>query len=133
VSRAAAVATFACLGLLLHSSPASADADPWFARDKALHFAGSTFIAGGAYASAAALDVPDDGRLWVGGLTALGAGAGKELWDLAGHGDPSWRDLAWDGLGTATGLVTAWWVDRWWRRHHARSSRAQGVPASFAR
>ena len=50
-------------------------------------------------------------RLLVGGSVAMGAGIAKELWDLAGHGDPSWRDLTWDALGTAFGLVIAWTVD----------------------
>jgi hypothetical protein len=45
----------------------------------------------------------------------MGAGVAKELWDLSGRGDPSWKDLAWDGVGTAAGLVTAWCFDRWWR------------------
>ena len=36
---------------------------------------------------------------------------GKELADLGGYGDPSWKDLAWDGLGMVTGLAVAWGLD----------------------
>ena len=43
---------------------------------------------------------------------ALGAGIGKETVDRYTGGDPSWRDLTWDVLGTATGLVVAWLIDR---------------------
>ncbi|MFM2152041.1 MAG: hypothetical protein RL199_476 [Pseudomonadota bacterium] len=104
--------------LLLDSKAGRAAEDPWFARDKYEHFAVSSLLASGAYAVAAAADAPASMRLWAGGVVGLGVGTAKELWDLAGHGDPSWRDLAWDGVGTATGLVTAWCVDRWWRRSH---------------
>ena len=38
---------------------------------------------------------------------ALAAGAAKELWDVAGPGDASWRDFTWDVVGTATGVAVA--------------------------
>ncbi len=101
---------------LVPAKTLAADPDPWFAVDKARHFSAASLLAGGAYTVAAGCDASGEARLWAGGLTAMGAGAAKELWDLRGHGDPSWRDLAWDGVGTAAGLVTAWWVDRWWQR-----------------
>ena len=44
-------------------------------------------------------------------VVALGAGVGKELWDLNGPGDASWRDLTWDVIGTATGVLVASGVD----------------------
>jgi putative lipoprotein len=106
---------------LLSPCPARADADPWLARDKYEHFAVSTLLSSGAYGVAGFLDARESTRLWAGGVISMGAGTAKELWDLAGHGDPSWRDLAWDGVGTATGLLTAWWVERWWRAGSARS------------
>jgi len=49
-------------------------------------------------------------------------GGGKELWDLTGHGDPSWRDFTWDVLGTAVGVALAASVD-------ALLSRGKGTPA----
>jgi len=38
-------------------------------------------------------------RLAVGGGFAFSLGVAKELWDLSGHGDASWRDLTWDAVG----------------------------------
>jgi putative lipoprotein len=104
--------------VLLAASSVRAETDPWFARDKCQHFVVSTVLAGAAYAVAGSFDADPSSRLWAGGGVALGVGTAKELWDLTGRGDSSWKDLTWDGLGTATGLATAWWVDRWWRRRH---------------
>ena len=98
---------------ILTPQPARADdADPWFGRDKALHFSASAVIASGGYGlSRLAFD---DRRpcLLIGGGLAAAAGIGKELYDLSGHGDASFRDLTWDAIGTATGLLVAWLVDR---------------------
>jgi uncharacterized protein YfiM (DUF2279 family) len=89
-------------------------ADPWIARDKAFHFDVSAGIAAVGYAASAAWLV--DARwkaLAVGGGVSLAAGASKELVDATGlfHGDPSWKDFAWDTVGTVAGLVLAWSVD----------------------
>jgi putative lipoprotein len=95
------------------AAPAAAapPTDDWFGHDKALHFGASALIASGGYAGTAL--VTDDGRLRLlgGAALGLGAGAGKELWDLAGHGDASWRDFTWDVVGTATGLAVAAAID----------------------
>jgi putative lipoprotein len=106
---------FALASALAVASPAYADdTDPWVARDKALHFDVSAGLAAAGYGVAAGWLV--DARwkaLAVGGGLALGAGAAKELVD-ATHvfgGDPSWRDFAWDVLGTVAGLALAWGVD----------------------
>ena len=90
------------------------DADPWFARDKALHFDVSAGLAAAGYGLSAGWLV--DARwkaLAIGGGVALAAGAGKELLD-ATHvlgGDPSWKDFTWDAVGTVAGLLIAWGVD----------------------
>src|SRR5678816_985244 len=42
---------------------------------------------------------------------ALGIGVLKEVWDLTGHGDASWKDLAWDLVGTTTGIFVAYAID----------------------
>ena len=90
------------------------DADPWISRDKAFHFDVSAGIAAAGYGVSAAWLV--DARwkaLAIGGGVALAAGAGKEIVDATGlfGGDPSWKDFAWDALGTAVGLAIAWGVD----------------------
>jgi putative lipoprotein len=88
------------------------DGDPWISRDKAIHFDVSAGIAAAGYGVSAAWLV--DARwkaLAIGGGVALGAGATKELLDLAGLGDPSWKDFAWDAIGTVAGLVLAWSID----------------------
>lgn len=90
----------------------AAEADPWFGPDKALHFSVSAALAGGGYGATAAIAEDRRWRLPVGATIALGAGVGKELYDLTGRGDASWRDLAWDVTGTVTGLAVAWLIDR---------------------
>lgn len=86
--------------------------DEWLGPDKALHFTASAGIAGVTWAGVTF--VSDE--LWVRVVTstavALAAGLGKELLDLAGLGQPSWKDLAWDALGTFTSVVTALLLDR---------------------
>jgi putative lipoprotein len=110
---AASVAAFVAATAL--SGPARADdADPWISRDKAFHFDVSAGIAAAGYGVSAAWLV--DARwkaLAIGGGVALAAGAGKEILDATGlfGGDPSWKDLAWDAMGTAVGLAIAWGVD----------------------
>ena len=93
------------------SRAAAVDPDPWFGPDKALHFGATAALAIGCYTGAAFLWDDAPRRLAVGGGLALGAGIAKELFDLAGRGDASWRDLTWDVIGTVTGLLIAWTVD----------------------
>jgi putative lipoprotein len=90
---------------------APADPDPWFGKDKALHFGASAVIAGGGYAIGAAIFPSRGAALALGGGLALGAGTARELADLAGLGTPSWRDFFWDVAGTIVGLAVAWSVD----------------------
>jgi putative lipoprotein len=93
--------------LLAVSAPALAappDPDPWFGRDKALHFSVSAGIAGLGYGTTALFTSDLRIRMAFGGGVAIAAGAGKELLDLTGLGDPSWKDFAWDVLGTVVGV-----------------------------
>lgn len=105
----------ACLTLLLllGALPGQAQPalDPWWGPDKAAHYGLSAALAGSGWGLAALGTEHRPLRLAVGASLALGAGLAKELLDLAGGGAPSWRDLAWDGLGTATGLLLAWALD----------------------
>ncbi len=89
----------------------AADPDPWIAKDKALHFGVSAGIAGATYAAGAAIFDARGHALLLGGGVTLAIGAGKELVDLAGYGDPSWKDFAADVAGTIVGLGLAWALD----------------------
>ncbi|HYP74762.1 MAG TPA: hypothetical protein VER12_02330 [Polyangiaceae bacterium] len=107
-----ALAAPLALALSLASRPAAAkDSDPWFGPDKALHFGVSAGLAAGGYAAASPWLESRGQRVLVGSALSLTLGAGKELWDLAGHGDPSWRDFTWDVLGTAAGVALAAGID----------------------
>ena len=108
---ATAALALALVGALLPAAARAADPDPWFGPDKALHFGASALIANVGYADAAMASDDVRVRLAVGGGLALTAGVGKELWDLSGHGDASFRDLTWDVIGTATGLAIAAAID----------------------
>jgi putative lipoprotein len=102
------------LGLALSLVPrpaAASDEDPWLGPDKALHFGVSMGLAAGGYAASSPWLENRTERALFGGAFSLSLGAGKELWDLTGRGDPSWRDFTWDVLGTAAGLALAVGVD----------------------
>ena len=100
------------LALAMAARPAAAsDPDPWFGPDKALHFGVSAGLAAGGYAAVSPWLEGRGEKALVGGAFSLTLGAGKELWDMTGHGDPSWRDFTWDALGTAVGLALAVGVD----------------------
>jgi uncharacterized protein YfiM (DUF2279 family) len=102
----------AAAALFLAQRADAADPDPWLGRDKALHAVVSAGIAAGGYGAAASQTDDRGWRLLTGAGLALGAGVGKEVLDLYGLGDASWRDLTWDVIGTATGLGVAWIIDR---------------------
>jgi putative lipoprotein len=108
--------TPALVAMLLRPAPAAAG-DDWFGRDKALHFGATFVLAGGGYAAGAALwPRPEHAPaipFAVGAAVAMGAGVAKEVYDHYAGGDPSLRDLTWDAIGTATGLVTAWLFDHY--------------------
>jgi putative lipoprotein len=102
------------LALTLLSSAASAAppvADPWLGRDKLAHFGASAVIAGIGYG--ASMIGTNDLRLRI----AFGVGAGvlvggaKEMVDMAGFGDPSWKDFTWDIAGTVVGVGIALSLD----------------------
>jgi putative lipoprotein len=89
----------------------SADPDPWFGADKWKHFGVSSVVAGASYGVAATQVQDRWAALAIGGGVALAAGAAKEGVDALGYGDPSWKDLAWDGIGAVAGLLVALAID----------------------
>ena len=130
--RGIAAAAAALLGayavaaiVALPCSARAADPDPWFGRDKALHFGASTGLAMGGYAVGTAIVDSEGGALLIGAAVSVTAGVTKECLDLAGLGDPSWKDLTWDGIGTVTGLAVAWGI-------HQLIKRVSSKPAPIA-
>jgi len=117
-----ALVLLAALALSAASPPAraeTADADPWWGRDKLLHFSASASLAVVGYAGTSMGTESRAGRAAGGAALAIGAGAAKELWDLDGHGDASWRDLTWDLIGATTGVLLSlavdWSIHRWFQ------------------
>lgn len=109
----AAVACAAALLMPIAATPRvqAADSDPWFAHDKYLHGSVSAALSLTGYAAASSTTTDLRWRFGTGAALALTAGVGKELLDLGGPGDASWRDLTWDVVGTATGLAIAYMLD----------------------
>src|SRR5215831_6398416 len=96
----------------LLSSPKKAfAADEWFGSDKALHFGFSVALSGGGYAASTLVFDRRWQRATTGAVFSLSLGAAKELYDLSGHGDASWKDFTWDVVGTAVGTGIALLVD----------------------
>lgn len=119
--------TAAMTAVVLYSAAVQAN-DDWLGRDKALHFGASAALASGGYLAGALASDSTWPRWAAGAGLALGAGVGKELWDLSGRGDPSWKDLAWDVAGTASGLAFAWAVERLIERLFARPAYTEFAP-----
>lgn len=90
-------------GLLLLFTLNRSDAgggDHWFAADKAKHFFAAAFVQSASFSALRAVGASRTGAL--AGATAVSAAVsiGKELRDMrTPGGDPSWKDLTWDGVG----------------------------------
>ena len=93
--------------------------------DKVEHVAANLAIVDAVWAAAAYADAPLWLRIVASTSTAATASAGKELWDLAGHGTPSFGDLTYDAFGIVAGVGFALAVESLVRRedradvHHA--------------
>ncbi|MFZ5891130.1 MAG: hypothetical protein ACOY0T_08770 [Myxococcota bacterium] len=100
--------------------------DDFWGPDKALHFGVSAGLAAGGYAASSLVWDEPWQRALAGASLSLSAGIAKELWDAAGHGDPSFKDLAWDGIGTGVGVGLALAADLllFRQRHDATPSRS---------
>jgi putative lipoprotein len=111
VASVPAVLMVAAAATMWAKSAQAADPDPFWGRDKALHFAVAGALAGAGYAVTTTA-TPDRWKAFaVGGGVALGAGALKEGIDAMGSGDPSWNDFAWDAIGVVVGLGVAFVID----------------------
>lgn len=115
-----------CLALMTASWAAHAE-DDWFGSDKALHFGVSVALAGGGYAASALVLEQPWQRATTGAAFSLTLGAAKELYDLSGHGDASWKDFTWDAIGTAVGTGIALLVDTAISRSSRVESSGRGI------
>lgn len=70
--------------------------------DKKLHLVAGAAISWLVGIGALALSLP----LWLAPIAAAFAGLCKEIWDLAGHGDPD----EWDLVATAAGGALSWGI-----------------------
>jgi putative lipoprotein len=98
--------------LMVCITSAPAHADDWTGADKGAHFGYSAAFGAGATTTVPLVGGPGpDWRSF-----AIGAGIGvvpgiaKEVWDLSGRGDASWKDLAWDAIGAVVGAGIVWAV-----------------------
>ncbi|ATB49707.1 hypothetical protein [Corallococcus macrosporus] len=94
----------------LHGRAASGDA--WLGPDKPKHFAACFVLAGAGYTGGALLFDNPHARWLTGAGLAMGVGVAKEVYDKGRGTTFSMKDLAWDGLGTASGLAVSYLVDR---------------------
>jgi putative lipoprotein len=106
-----ALLRFAVLASFVVTTNTARADDQWFGSDKALHFGISVALAGGGYAASSLVFDRAWQRAASGAAFSLTLGASKELYDLAGHGDASWKDFTWDVVGTAVGTGIALLVD----------------------
>jgi uncharacterized protein YfiM (DUF2279 family) len=107
------LASFLTSAAILAASSFAGERDPWLARDKAMHFSASFMLAGDGYAGTSLLTRQEHWRAGIGVGVAIAAGAGKEIYDIYGGGDPSLRDLTWDVVGATTGAMVSWIIDRY--------------------
>lgn len=91
----------------------AAQPDPWISEDKALHLGAAATITAVGWAFGAELGGDPAPRFLAAAGLGLLAGAAKELVDLSGLGQPSWRDFTWSAVGAGLGLLVAWAIERW--------------------
>ena len=101
------------------------DSDAWLAPDKSTHFVVAGTIAGVGYGLTSIASDSVAFKIAMGSGLAIAAGAGKEIWDATGRGDPSWKDFTWDCLGAAAGIGVALVIDFATRAPRVRSSAAR--------
>lgn len=99
--------TFALFVLPFGGGPSQAPParDAWFGVDKAKHFAVSAVVQSVGHTVLRANGRDHREAAWTAGALTLVVGVGKEVWDAQQGRIFSWKDLAADGAGGATGAV----------------------------
>jgi uncharacterized protein YfiM (DUF2279 family) len=91
--------------LSLHFGREPATGDRWFSADKAMHFFTAALVESASFSALRGVGL-DRSHSLVGAVIVTGAvGVGKEIHDLRFGGDPSVKDLAWDGAGMLAAAV----------------------------
>lgn len=93
------------LVLSFHLGHVRTESDPWLAPDKAKHFFMAFFVQSGAFSGLRLVGVGRTGSLVAATAVASTVSVGKELYDRRYGGDPSLKDLAWDGAGIVSASV----------------------------
>ena len=100
------------LFVAMFGGPQRPHEDPWFGRDKLLHFTASAVVQCAAHAALRSTGSDYAAASRGAAVVTLTVGVSKELWDRHQGGDASLRDLAWDGIGGVSGAVVVRQVDR---------------------
>ncbi|MCL2013126.1 MAG: hypothetical protein FWG75_10120 [Cystobacterineae bacterium] len=105
----------AAVGLLYVGFPNQARAaeDAWWGKDKQKHLVLSASAAAATYLWLGHTRVEPALRVGATTLVVLGIGALKEARDALGYGHPSWKDMSWNIIGNAVGLLVAWAIEHW--------------------
>ena len=104
-------ASVICVSLFVGPPAKASDPDPWWGRDKALHFGASATIAAGGYGVGTLIFERRAEAALFGGGIAVGVGAAKEGLDALGMGTPSFKDFTWDVIGAAFGVAVGLGID----------------------
>lgn len=83
----------------LHFGRGPAVSDPWFAPDKAKHFFMAAFVQSASFSGLRFIGMSRSASLVGATAVSSAVSVGKELYDLEYGGDPSFKDLTWDGIG----------------------------------
>jgi len=91
---------------LLCSGCAHQAQDSWTGKDKAQHYVASALLAAAGSEIAHHQQQDNTQNLRFGLMFSLSFGAAKELYDSRAAGSGwSWKDLAWDAAGAASGIM----------------------------
>jgi uncharacterized protein YfiM (DUF2279 family) len=86
----------------LHLGPQATPGDRWFSADKAQHFFTAAFVESLSFSAFRVTKLSRSRSLGAAAVTAGVVSVGKELYDWKYGGDPSLKDLTWDGAGMLT-------------------------------
>lgn len=104
------------------SEARAADPDPWLAKDKSLHFGVTAGISSLSYVGASFFTPSLVWRTTIGVGVGVAVGGAKEVLDMTGFGDPSWKDFTWDVVGSVVGAGLCLGIDAAVRARYPRRS-----------